>query len=36
VLLFVITPGLTVQDAYGNTVTGYQGTVHFQVTGPVM
>jgi hypothetical protein len=27
---------VTVQDAYGNTVTGYQGTVHFQLTGPVM
>jgi fibronectin type 3 domain-containing protein len=27
---------VTVQDAYGNTVTGYTGTVHFQLTGPVM
>jgi hypothetical protein len=27
---------VTVQDAYGNTVTGYQRTVHFQLTGPVM
>jgi hypothetical protein len=26
---------VTVQDAYGNTVTGYMGTVHFQLTGPV-
>jgi plastocyanin len=31
---FAIT--VTVQDAYGNTVTGYTGTVHFQLTGPVM
>jgi hypothetical protein len=30
---FAIT--VTVQDAYGNTVTGYMGTVHFQLTGPV-
>jgi hypothetical protein len=27
---------VTVQDAYGNTVTGYQGTVHFTLTGPAM
>jgi hypothetical protein len=27
---------VTVQDAYGNTVTGYMDTVHFQLTGPVM
>jgi hypothetical protein len=27
---------ITVQDAYGNTVTGYTGTVQFQLTGPVM
>jgi hypothetical protein len=27
---------VTVQDAYGNTVTGYLGTVHFQLTGPMM
>jgi rhamnogalacturonan endolyase len=27
---------VTVQDAYGNTVTGYQGMVHFQLTGPQM
>jgi rhamnogalacturonan endolyase len=27
---------VTVQDAYGNTVTGYTGTVHFQLTGPEM
>jgi hypothetical protein len=33
-LPFAIT--VTVQDAYGNTVTGYTGTVHFQLTGPVM
>jgi sugar lactone lactonase YvrE len=26
----------TVQDQYNNTVTGYTGTVHFQLTGPVM
>jgi hypothetical protein len=30
---FAIT--VTVQDAYGNTVTGYTGTVHFQLTGTV-
>jgi hypothetical protein len=27
---------VTVQDAYGNTVTGYTGTVHFTLTGPTM
>jgi hypothetical protein len=27
---------VTVQDAYGNTVTGYAGTIHFTLTGPVM
>jgi sugar lactone lactonase YvrE len=27
---------VTVQDAYGNTVTGYSGTVHFALMGPVM
>jgi hypothetical protein len=27
---------VTVQDMYGNTVTGYTGTVHFQLTGPMM
>jgi hypothetical protein len=27
---------VTVQDAYGNTVTGYLGTVHFTLTGPAM
>jgi hypothetical protein len=27
---------VTVQDAYGNTVTGYQGRVHFTLTGPAM
>jgi predicted outer membrane repeat protein len=27
---------VTVQDAYGNTVTDYQGTVHFTLTGPAM
>jgi hypothetical protein len=27
---------VTVQDAYGNTVTGYTGTVHFTLTGPAM
>jgi hypothetical protein len=27
---------VTVQDAYGNTVSGYQGTVHFALTGPAM
>jgi hypothetical protein len=26
---------VTVQDAYGNTVTGYTGTLHFTLTGPV-
>jgi fibronectin type 3 domain-containing protein len=26
---------VTVQDAYGNTVTDYQGTVHFTLMGPV-
>jgi hypothetical protein len=31
---FAIT--VTVQDAYGNTVTGYLGTVHFTLTGPEM
>jgi hypothetical protein len=31
---FAIT--VTVQDAYGNTVTDYQGTVHFTLTGPAM
>jgi hypothetical protein len=31
---FAIT--VTVQDAYGNTVTGYTGTVHFTLTGPAM
>jgi hypothetical protein len=31
---FAIT--VTVQDAYGNTVTGYLGTVHFTLTGPAM
>jgi sugar lactone lactonase YvrE len=31
---FAIT--VTVQDAYGNTITGYQGTVHFMLTGPAM
>ena len=31
---FAIT--VTVQDAYGNTVTGYPGTVHFTLTGPAM
>jgi hypothetical protein len=25
---------VTVQDVYGNTVTGYLGTVHFVLTGP--
>jgi hypothetical protein len=27
---------ITVQDAYGNTVTGYTGTINVQLTGPVM
>jgi hypothetical protein len=27
---------VTVQDAYGNTVTDYMGTVHFTLTGPAM
>jgi hypothetical protein len=27
---------VTVQDAYGNTVTGYGGTVHFTLTGPAL
>jgi hypothetical protein len=27
---------VTIQDAYGNTVTGYTGTVHFTLTGPAM
>jgi hypothetical protein len=31
---FAIT--VTVQDAYGNTVTGYTGTVHFTLTGQAM
>jgi hypothetical protein len=31
---FAIT--VTVQDAYGNTETGYQGMVHFTLTGPAM
>jgi hypothetical protein len=31
---FAIT--VTVQDAYSNTVTGYQGTVHFTLTGPAL
>jgi hypothetical protein len=31
---FAIT--VTVQDVYGNTVTGYTGTVHFTLTGPAM
>jgi hypothetical protein len=30
---FAIT--VTVQDIYGNTVTGYLGTVHFTLTGPI-
>jgi hypothetical protein len=27
---------VTIQDQFGNTVTDYTGTVHFQLTGPVM
>jgi hypothetical protein len=27
---------VTVQDAYGNTVTNYQGGIHFTLTGPAM
>jgi hypothetical protein len=27
---------VTIQDAYGNTATGYTGTVHFTLTGPAM